>query len=156
CGSAAAALAARLAILSRFWNSTGSAILRDQTGESGHKRRGARVIHGDELCDYRLSRLLCRDVLVAVDGNDSGERVFRCCETLPLENRAERDVPRLVLDLCGDRSLHILSNDNGASGERGESGDYVANVSVLICNRDPRLLGNHRRRKESAESAACG
>ncbi len=107
-----------------------------------------RIVDRDELGLKRLRCLPVQDVGVAVDGDDSGERIFRSRESLALEDRAERDVPRLIADLGGDGSGDFLADHDRAPRERRERCDHVANVSVLERYGDWRLLGLLGLRKE--------
>jgi hypothetical protein len=101
---------------------------------------GAGVVDRDQLRLQRLRRLAVQDVGVAIDGDDSGDRIFRSGETLALENRAQRDIPRLVLHFGGNGAGYILADDDGASGECGERSDDVTNVGVLERDGNRRLL----------------
>ena len=49
-----------------------------------------RVVNGHELRDERLGGLLRRNVLVAVDSDDAGDRIFGSRESLALKNCAQR------------------------------------------------------------------
>ena len=66
-------------------------------------------------------------------------------QTLTLQDRAERDVPGLVLDFGGDGSGYVLTDDDRAARERGERCDDVANVGILKRHRDRWLLRLLRR-----------
>jgi hypothetical protein len=103
-------------------------------------RRGALVV---EAHDTRLQRLRLRaqgDVRLRVDDEDA-VAVFGGGEALRGEDRLQRDVPRLVLDLGVDANRRDgRAGDDRAAGERRERGEHVADVRLLIGHGDAGLL----------------
>src|SRR6266568_1425221 len=70
--------------------------------------------------------------------NPAGQVLPR--ETLRLEHRVEREIPRLILDLGGDVALDVLAEDDRTPAERREARDYVLDARVVPLDRDARRL----------------
>src|SRR5437773_6533149 len=70
--------------------------------------------------------------------NPAGQVLPR--ETLRLEHRVEREIPRLILDLGGDVALDVLAEDDRAPAERREARDHVLDARVVPLDRDARRL----------------
>src|SRR5256885_491586 len=117
----------------------GLAALREDGLDRRHQRRGAGVVDAHQARLDRYSRVGPRQVFLVDDLDDAAlEGGGR--GRLRLEHRREREVPGLVLDLGGHRSLDVLREHDGAAAERGEAGDHLANVGIVPRDGDPGRL----------------